>query len=406
MRIMVYPVTIKSIDKIEGKDRIVYIHFNENGYGVIGDKSYSIGEKAAYFEVDSILPVNDNFDDKDGVMRKRCYNQKVDGFIIRNMHMCNLYSNGFIQHLNELKDAEGKLLSDYKKLPNDLTNILGVKKLEDYDDASPIVAKKNFMCDFMMKHSCTRWLARKIWFKAKVGGNFPTQYIDKSDETNIQNETFIFDKVKSTPCYITRKHEGQSVTMIMLPKKKSYDIKVFGRNSNGLERHYRYANKIGISDKFKKVWKDTHHCFAVQGEFCGPGVQSNIYNLTSYRFFVYTVKDVTTNKLLAYNELKEFCKKYDFETVKCALDNTTLEKRFKSIDELQDYVEHQWFYVKNGCLNSQQTDEWADFDDRKQYALGTPKKPDFHRWEGVVIRGLNNEFSFKVKSNQYQIDGL
>src|SRR5574344_403828 len=364
MRIMVYPVTIKSIDKIEGKDRIVYIHFNENGYGVIGDKSYSIGEKVAYFEVDSILPVNSNFDDPEGMMRRRCYNERVHGFVIKNMHMSNLYSNGFIQHLSVLQDKKGKFLSEYRKLPNDFTDILEIKKLEDYEDASPKQEKKNALCNLMMKYACTRWIAKKIWFKPKVGGAFPEKYINKSDETNIQNETFMFNKMKDTACYITRKHEGQSVTMIMLPSKKSYDIRVFSRNSNGSERHYQYADKIGLKEKFSKVWKNTKTCYAVQGEFCGPDIQSNIYNLTEFRFFVYTVKDVTNNKLLSYTEQKQFCDLYGFERVKCVDENTTLNKKFGTLDNLLEYVEHQWFYRKDGCLNTQKSTDWLDIDDR------------------------------------------
>lgn len=56
MRNMAYVCTIKEIADIEGKDRIKYIHLNENGYGIIGSNTFAVGEKVAYIEVDSILP--------------------------------------------------------------------------------------------------------------------------------------------------------------------------------------------------------------------------------------------------------------------------------------------------------------------------------------------------------------
>src|SRR5574344_932281 len=82
-REMAYVVTVNKIDPIEGKDRIVYAHFAENGYGVICDKSFSEGDKAVYFEVDSVLPVRPEFE----FLRKRCYKENLNGFLIKNMKM-------------------------------------------------------------------------------------------------------------------------------------------------------------------------------------------------------------------------------------------------------------------------------------------------------------------------------
>lgn len=385
-RKMAYVVTVNKIDPIEGKDRIVYAHFTENGYGVICDKSFSEGDKAIYFEVDSVLPVRPEFE----FLRKRCYKENLNGFLIKNIKMNGLYSNGLIIHFSELGLKK-------MKAGTDLTDKLNIKKFEDFADASPKQTKRNPVCDFMMKHFLTRWLAKKIWFHSKVGGEFPVQYISKSDETNIQNEKAMFEKWKDIPCYITRKHEGQSVTMIMLPNKKSFDTRVFGRNTNGNEKQYAFADKQKIDERFKQVWKDTKHCYAVQGEFCGPGIQKNIHCLKDYRFFVYTVKDITEGKLLPFFDMCDFCDKYGFERVKCVVSSYLLSKKFSSVNELQEYTEHMWFKKDTTDKNPE---SWNDVDDR----VINDKKPDgYMRWEGIVIRGMNNEFSFKVKSNEYAL---
>ena len=81
---MAYIATIKDVAPIQGKDRIQYVSFNENGYGVIADKSFSVGDKVVYIEVDAILPVKPQFE----FLRKRCFKEELNGFLIKNMKMC------------------------------------------------------------------------------------------------------------------------------------------------------------------------------------------------------------------------------------------------------------------------------------------------------------------------------
>jgi len=398
MRKMASVVTVDSIESIEGKDKIVYIGFKENGYHVIGDKTFSIGEKIVYFEVDSVLPVKPEFE----FLRKRCFNSRVNGFVIKNMKMSNLYSTGLILHFNEVGIKSCKAETD-------LTEKLGVTKLEDYADASPKQTKNNIFCNFMMKHKSTRWLAKLIWFSfnKNKGKSFPTEYLPKSDETNIQNIKGMFEKWENIPCYISRKFEGQSFSIFMIPNKKTFKTELYARNYGANENQLRWAEKNKIEDKLKLIWKNTNHCFAIQGEFCGPNIQKNIYKFDDYRFFVYTVKDITENKQLGFVALTTFCEKYNFETVKIVCStrplNRDFSRDFSSIDELQNYTEHQWFAIKD---TKDKVSVWNTYDDRTYKKPELLKKPEFHRWEGIVVRGMNNEFSFKVKSNQYQIDGL
>jgi hypothetical protein len=202
-------VTIKSLDPIEGKDRIVYAHFEENGYGVICSKDFQIGEKAVYFEVDSILPELPEYES----FRARCYRPSLNGFLIKNMKMFKLYSNGLIMHQNEVPlIKEQKTVADLGGIAKrgDLTELTGVKKYEPEDDSSPadsdkrMPAWKRMLKSFLMKHKATRWLGKKLFLAKKASGDFPSYLISKSDEDNIQNFPGRFEKFKDDLCFIRK----------------------------------------------------------------------------------------------------------------------------------------------------------------------------------------------------------
>lgn len=388
MRNMAYGVTIKSLDLIEGKDRIVYAHFNENGYGVIVDKSFKVGEAVVYFEVDSILPVKKEFE----FLRKRCYKEKLNGFLIKNMKMNGLYSNGLVLHAEEAGLKKAKAGEDY-------TEKLDVKKYEPEDDASPVENKmpswKKFLKNMLMKHEATRWLGRRIFFNKK-SGEFPTWLIDKSDEENIQNHTGWYDKYKNDDCYISVKMEGQSVTMLLNPKTKK--LEVYSRNTAGNDSHFAFAKENDIEKKLKKILKDTGDVYAFQGEYCSPLVQKGIYK-NGIHWYIYTVKNLTLNKVVSYSDMLYLCNKYGFETVPIWDANVKLCNEFKDMEDLQEKTEHIWFKPGTEDMSS-----CSFFDDRVM--RGSYSKPEYHRSEGFVIRSIDESWSFKVKSNNYQIEGL
>lgn len=381
---MAYIATIKDVAPIQGKDRIQYVSFNENGYGVIADKSFSVGDKVVYIEVDAILPVKPQFE----FLRKRCFKEELNGFLIKNMKMCGVYSNGIIFDMSFVK-------KQYKP-GTDVTDELGIRKYEPEDDASPKEDTKKLF-HFLMSHKITRIIAKLIYPKANICGDFPVQYIAKSDETNIQNEKQMFDKWIDISCYVTRKMEGQSVTMIMIPKGRKYETRIYSRNSIGNESHFEFAKKIKLDDIFALIWKTEHKRYAFQGEFCSPSVQKGIYKNGTH-FYVYTVKDIDENKMLDFESYTSICKRYGFETVPKIVSHVSLKDLFGDVTNMQDYTERQWFKVgEDPCLRSTSFDDI----DGKKYS-----KPEYHRWEGIVVRGLNNEFSFKVKSNEYALEGL
>lgn len=379
-RDMAYIVTVDTINPIEGKDRIVYIGFKENGYHVIADKSFVIGEQVVYFEVDSILPEVSCFE----FLRKRCYREELHGFLLKNMKMCGLYSNGLILHQKEC---------GFSKIYNsgyDVSNILKIRKYEPDEDASP-KKETNKIRIFIRRHRILSWLYSLLRGNKDKKSNFPALYINKSDETNIQNHKDWFDLYGDIPCYVTTKMEGQSVTMLFFPKKnKLGDFCVYSRNTYGASDLWNLAKNILAENKLRSAFVNTGHVFAVQGERCAPGVQKGIYK-NGEHLYLYTVKDLTENRLLDYTEFISFCDSYGFEHVPVVFSGLSIKDIFKSLDEMQEYTEHQWFHVSDSVF--------TNYDDRHEEVSA----PEYHRHEGLVIRGMNNEFSFKVKSNEYQL---
>ena len=379
MRNMAYIVTIKSIEPIEGKDRIVYVSFNENTYQVIAQKGFSVGDKVLYAEVDSILPVSPKFE----FLKSRCYKENLNGFLIKAMKMSGLYSFGIIFKPEDL--------GIHKYSPGqDFTEFLNIRKYEPEDDKSPIENKlpqwKKNIKNFLMRYSFTRPIGRTLFVKDKVSGSFPTQYISKSDEDNLSNHPDWFNKFHDNPSYITVKIEGKSATIFFEKSKKifsnNYIFNAFGRNTL-LDPDSKKWMEDNYKSKLLNMNKSENKNYILQGEFCSPKVQKGIYK-NGIHFYVYKMKDITSGKNIPAYEMFNLCKKYEFETV--PLLNVTL-KDFSSIEEIQKYSDTLYFEPGNNEIQ-----------------VFTEKNKNRKNHEGIVVRSIDlnkNNWSFKVKSREY-----
>ena len=382
MRNMAYVVEVSEVEPIEGCDKIQLIHNAQNGYAVIGSKNVKVGDHLVYFEVDSILPEVPAFE----FLRARSYKPALNGFLVKAMKMRGKYSNGLLMPLSELGLSE-----KYDKIGKDLTDVLKVGKYEPAEDAAPVENKlpvwKKRVKGFLMHYPCTRWLGKILFIKVKVSGDFPVHLIAKSDEENIQNHKDWYEKYKDELCYVTTKMEGQSVTILVDPKTKKFGM--YNRNSYANPTVQAFVKEKG----YEKILKGLKTWYAVQGEFCAPSVQKGTRKNGSH-FYVYTVKNLDTGQELAFGEMIEFCDKNGFEHVPVLYANEKLCDVFASVEAMQEFTEHQWFQPGD--------EELKNFDDRDNNFNKTGK----HRQEGIVVRGMDLSWSFKVKSNEYQLAGL
>lgn len=383
---MAYAVTISKIDDIKGKDKIGLGHFEENAYTVIVPKTYKKGDVVCYFEVDSILPVDPRFE----FLRKRCYNERCKGFLIKKMKMSDAYSYGLTLTSEELGITleKGGVYDE----------VLGVRKDEDRYDASP----KQFN--------------GKEFVKVR---EFPTDIIPKSDEDNILNDPSRLDLIKKEDpqnVFTSIKLEGQSLTVFMekrglkdvftdvifnlgtlktelehmfkkiihrregvsLKKAISFALEkhlgnikkipnpfyigetlaVFGRNIEGNKDHKKFAQRL--LPLFK-----VHPTLVLQGEYTSPKVQRGIYkngeNFNIFRArengkeltppqFVKIVEDAKIEGLKSVEYLDIDLNDFDLDTLQTLVDGLKFKEGSSKLDENGDKL-HEGIVVRTGDMS-------------------------------------------------------
>jgi hypothetical protein len=382
-RKLAYITTISQLDKIPDKDRIVYASFKDLGWQVIVDISNKAGDKVVYIEIDSILPVKPEYE----FLRKRCFSEKWNGFVIKGMKMAGLISYGLVIPVP----------AGYEDKPDgyDMADALEIRKKEDEVPDIPAAPKPAF-------EQLVGWLCRKLGIKRRTkktgvaGGWLSFAY--KTDETRIENLSYLFnDEFKGTPVYTTVKCDGQSATfavykkyffitsrnIIIYRKRINQAIKELNTKSKTLSRMDNFRKVAALYDIPQKLYKadGAKTGIVIQGELCGPGIQKNPMGLREVELFVFNIyfPRFPSGVFISWNGIASFCSKFDLKTV--------------------PFIEERKF-------------DWPDKAALKEYAKG--KYPNGKDREGVVIRydsghspmpkalrGMSNMWSFKCINDDY-----
>ena len=201
----------------------------------------------------------------------------------------------------------------------------------------------------------------------KIKGTFPS-FIPKTDETRIQNfETDVGFVPVGERVYVTEKLDGTSFTCYF----NNGVFGVCGRNWELTETNdnslWRMANMLELKDKLTKLGKN----IAIQGELVGNGINGNLYGLTDHKLFFFTAYDIDKGRRLFFDELEWLL--------------------FRLSVPIVPVLEKYGYVLPNENL----------VDNMLKYAEGkSVLNVDVDR-EGVVVRGLEREFSFKAISNTY-----
>jgi len=202
-----------------------------------------------------------------------------------------------------------------------------------------------------------------------VKGLFPS-FIPKTDEIRIQNfeadTGFKVEEIGGQKVYITEKLDGTSFTAYF----RNGEFGVCSRNLELKETkenaHWIAATKMNLREKMDTFGKN----IAIQGELIGPGIQGNPYRLkdTEVRFF--TAYDIDKSRRMAFDELEWILNKFDLKMVPVVAYPHSLPTE-NLIDNMLTYA------------------------DAKSQLCNTTDR------EGVVVRGLERDFSFKAISNTF-----
>lgn len=251
--------TIDAIAPIPGADKIEQARVM--GWTVVIKKGeFSVGDPCVFFEIDSVLPADQAWAE---FMRAR-------GFRVRTIKLRGVLSQGLALPVAILGDGEAPR-------DVDLRDRLGVTKYE------PVLPD-----------------AREI------AGPFPTR-VPKTDEIRLQSALGVLEELRGQAFYVSTKCDGSSATYV----RDADGFVACSRNwalVEGENHVWRLAERYELA---KRLPVD----FAIQGEVCGPGVQSNRLGLTTHELFVFNVYDLRAGEFLSFERFLAFCAEHGLTTV-------------------------------------------------------------------------------------------
>lgn len=292
--------TIKELTPIEGKDRIVLASFENTGWKVIVDKSFSVGDKVIYCEYDTLLPAgNPDFE----FLRKRCYSPKYNAFRITCIKMGGVFSEGIVFPLSVFN-------SQTRKDGEDVTDIIGAKKYDPELQEERKVAKETKSP--LIKLLCRIPFFKNIFYPKIEKGSWPSFFPPKTDETRVASIPWILEELMAREVYITEKLDGQSCSVGFYKNK----IYVCSRNQwykkPTNNNFWEIVNTYDLRKTLKKISK-IWGPIVFQGEICGPGIQKNKYRFNSKKFFVFNIYSIKEKRY------------FDLPVMRHIIDDSSLE---------------------------------------------------------------------------------
>jgi len=332
---------ISNIQPIPNADKIELVTVDGWNVVVAKDVGHKVGDLVIYCEIDSFLPIREEFE----FLRKSSYKKMgdVEGFRLRTVKLRGQVSQGLILPMSVLNPPDTNIyVTPFEGL--DVTEMLDIVKYEP-----PIPAE----------------------LAGKVKGTFPS-FIPKTDEERIQNLTSEYEEWKyqsKHQFYVTEKLDGSSATFYV----KDGEFGVCSRNLELLETEgntfWKVARELGLENKMKSLGKN----ISLQGELIGEGIQGNPYKLKGQTIRFFTGYDIDKRERIGFIHFIVMIMDMGLEYV------PVINPEFGFL--LPDTIEEMLQYAEGkSALN-----------------------PDTER-EGVVVRSLDGSISFKAISNKFLLN--
>ena len=196
-----------------------------------------------------------------------------------------------------------------------------------------------------------------------ANAEFPSYYISKTDEDNLRTKYKVINEFINKQIYITQKMDGSSMTLIW--NSVNNEFLVCSRNLIVDEASvmYQYTMRENLKNRIIEHGLN----LAIQGEFCGPKINGNCLGLTDYKFYVFTIKNLETDKIYGWEEIKKITDKLQIETVPL----------------VDTFV----------CDDSWDLNKFQELSNSQIYVQSTGKKVP---GEGIVIRPYEPVFSYEL----------
>lgn len=332
--------TITDIRPIEGADKIELAVVGGWNVVVAKDVGHKVGDTVVYCEIDSFLPIKEEFE----FLRKSSYKKmgEQEGFRLKTIKLRGQVSQGLILPIHVLPITQFATAHD---LPEgmDVTEMLGIVKYEP-----PIPAE----------------------LAGKVKGQFPS-FLQKTDEERIQNLTKEYGEWKyqsKHQFYVTEKLDGSSATYYV----KDGEFGVCSRNLELLETEgntfWKVAREMDLENKMKSLGKN----ISLQGELIGEGIQGNRYKIKGQTVRFFNVFDIDNHKRLGIHDLINIVE--NIMGLKCV----------------------PYLLLPFPLPNT--VEEMIKFAEGKSQLNGDTER------EGVVVRSMDGTISFKAISNKFLLE--
>jgi RNA ligase (TIGR02306 family) len=267
---------IVSIKPIIGADLIELVEVQ--GWNVVVSKGdYNIGDLCVYIPIDTQIDPSvkgfERFVTKSGNL-VRINTKKIRG----------VYSQGLVMKFTDFDlSVQTEIMADLT-IGTDVSKFIGVTKFsKDLPDTNSVSSNSK---------------------------PFPIYIIDKTDEDNLRTKKNCLQELINKPIYITKKMDGSSMTII---KKSGSEILVCSRNLIVEPTHAMY---LFYESKLKSIIENMELTnIAIQGEYCGPKVNGNKLNLKTFEYYIFNVKDLSTNKYYSLDELEQFVTTHGLQMV-------------------------------------------------------------------------------------------
>jgi RNA ligase (TIGR02306 family) len=308
------------------------------GWEVVTKKGeFQPNDLCVFFEIDSLLPEIPEFE----FLRKSCWNDNLKKYRLKSVKLRKQLSQGLALPINVFPILSGL------NIGTDVTEVLGIEKYEPPIPAQISGDAKRF-----------------------------TWPISKIDETRVQldDEYKFIERLTGKPYYISLKLDGTSSTFLIDPKDETFHV--CGRNFSYKEsEHHKFwvlSRKYKIEQGLRDYWNKGHR-IALQCECAGPGIQKNPLGLSDHDLFIFNVVNIDTNHKLCLDDSQNIVENLGLKFVPI-------------VDKGSSFA-----YNKNDLL------EMA----KGKYKTHFSSAKDSQDREGIVIRSMCGEISFKAINNDF-----
>lgn len=295
---------IKEILPIEGADAIELAIVN--GWKVVVAKNvgHKIGDYVIYCEIDSFLPIREEFE----FLRKSSYKKMSDGsegFRLKTIKLRQQVSQGLIIPINILMGYKNFIVEFEEGF--DVSEILGIIKYEP-----PVPSELSGIAK----------------------GLFPS-FIPKTDEERIQNlseEIPKWNNEYSDGFYVTEKLDGSSATFYY----KDGEFGACSRNIELLETEGNTFWKVARIMDLENKMKSLGYNVSLQGELIGEGIQGNPYKIRGQKVFFFNVFNIDKYEYASSEKFTNTIKELGLEAVPIIETNFSIPS---NIDEIIQYAD-------------------------------------------------------------------